>query len=388
MRKKQPTDLDRERRRYARRRTIKRIAVLLVMAAAAALLYGLRFEIASQGIGVLLSDTADLLFQNEGYPVTLEDEPIQLLPVGRRVAVVSQQGLSVYNKAGNKAIDRHTANRNLVAVSVGRYLLTYVSGGYELSVWSGPNELFSTRFDHPIYTAALAENGAFAVSTGAVGDQSCVTAYDATHRQVLVWASSDQLVNTLALDPKASALAVGSLSSDQGTLCSAVRLFNLSGDGSIRGQTEFSDELLLALQLREDGTCTAVTDRGVRVLSHTAALRGKCLTDGVPLTAFLIREDGSGTIACGDYDANHETTLKAFGTDGTQTASAELTDRVKGLYDYEGAILAFTGERIVRYSDGLVRMSAFETPGALQAAVVGESLYYTTVRELCRTTIR
>lgn len=42
--------------------------------------------------------------------------------------------------------------KNAIAVSAGRYLLTYLRGGYELWLRSGETVLFYQRFDRPIYT--------------------------------------------------------------------------------------------------------------------------------------------------------------------------------------------------------------------------------------------
>lgn len=46
----------------------------------------MRFEIASQGIGVLLSDFAATIVDNTGYPIPIESQPLQLTAVGKRSA--------------------------------------------------------------------------------------------------------------------------------------------------------------------------------------------------------------------------------------------------------------------------------------------------------------
>ena len=140
----------------------------------------MRFEIASQGIGVLLSDFAATIVDNTGYPIPIESQPLQLTAVGKRSALITESTLTVCNTAGNRVIEERMEGKNAIAVSAGRYLLTYLRGGYELWLRSGETVLFYQRFDRPIYTAALAPNGAVAVSTTAVGDQAQVTVYDSS----------------------------------------------------------------------------------------------------------------------------------------------------------------------------------------------------------------
>ena len=48
------TDFEKERKKYTRRKTIKRLLAVILLTAAGVILYAMRFEIASQGFGVLL----------------------------------------------------------------------------------------------------------------------------------------------------------------------------------------------------------------------------------------------------------------------------------------------------------------------------------------------
>lgn len=88
--------------------------------------------------------------------------------------------------------------------------------------------LFYQRFDRPIYTAALAPNGAVAVSTTAVGDQAQVTVYDSSFEECFVWMSSGRIIHSLALNDEATGLAVGGVEFSGGVLSSFFSVFEIS----------------------------------------------------------------------------------------------------------------------------------------------------------------
>ena len=77
----------------------------------------MRFEIASQGIGVLLSDFTATIVDNTGYPIPIESQPLQLTAVGKRSALITESTLTVCNTAGNRVIEERMEGKNAIAVS-------------------------------------------------------------------------------------------------------------------------------------------------------------------------------------------------------------------------------------------------------------------------------
>lgn len=381
------TDLDTARKKYTRRKTVARLLTVLLASAAAAVVYALRVDIASQGIGVWLSDAIAQVVDNTGYPVAVESAPIQLIPVGRRAAMVTDQALSVFNAAGNPVVFQRTAGKNVIAVSAGKYLLLFARGGYDLSVRLGNTVLFETRLDYPIYTAAVSESGAVAVATAAQGDQAQVVVYDAGYERQFVWMSSERLITALALDKRGEFLAVGGVLSDAGMLSSSLGVF-VPATGEERFSIELPDELLLSLAALEGGGAVAVTDRSVRVAAASGGEAGSYSMNGEPPGAFCVAPDGRVVLALGDYGASHQVRLVMLDGSAREIAAADLDRRVYSLHHYNGGVIAFVGDRALRYTDSLERAASTETPDALRAAVVGDDLYYATMQQLFRSAIR
>ncbi len=352
-------------------------------------LYAMRFEIASQGFGVLLSDFAASIVDNTGYPVQIESQPLQLTTTGKRAVLITESSLDIYNTAGNCVIQQRMAGKNAIAVSAGRYLLTYLRGGYELWLRSGETILFYQKFDRPIYAAALAPNGAIAVSTTAVGDQAQVTVYDSSFQECFVWMSSGRIIHSLALSDEGTRLAVGGVEFSGGVLSSCFSLFDITNEtAKARCEVSLSDELLLAMVLRENGSAIVVTDRGVHGIAANGSRRGTYSYEEKPLAAFSLDEEHGVLLAVGNYDSTHSLDLVRLDAEVRQTASGTCDREILSLHFYGDEALAYTGERVLRYDSSLKRAGSTETPDAVLCTIVGNQLYYATLDRLDRVAIR
>ena len=381
------TDFEKERKKYTFRKTVRRLTAVALITAAAVIVYALRFDIASQGFGVLLSDTVAMLFDQTGYPVDIASEPLQLTSVGHRAVLVTENAFSVYNQAGKQVINKRTAGQNILAVSAGRYLLTYARGGYDLEVRSGETVIFSHRFDYPIYAAAIAPTGACAVSTAALGDQSQVIVYDANYTQQFLWVSAERIIYNLALDKNARYIAVGGVGLNGGALESVVTAFEIS-TGQERCAHVLSNELLLALSLSEDAQATAITDRAVHRLSEVSGKESSYSLLDEHIAAFAVTPEGAVALAVGDYEAAHTVRLVLLDQNAALTAQGRLDRNIKSLHFYNDGLLAFLGDRAVRFNAQLQKEEITETPDALFAQVIGKRLYYATMQQINHAAIR
>lgn len=380
-------DLDRARKNYIRRRTIRRLVTLALAVGAASAVYLFRFEIAAQGLGALFSDTLASVFDNTGYPVELDAPPLQLTRVGRRAVAVGDGLLSVYNTAGNQVVSARLSGKNPIAVPAGKRLLVYSQGGYALSLFLGETVLYKQEFTQPIYTAALSPSGVCAVSTGAVGYQSQITVLDDQYKRLFEWASAESIVTVLALDGGGGVCVAGSLHSEGGILSSTLRLFELSG-GLERWTRPLPDELLLAARVAESGAVTAVSDGAVTFLSAEGNVIRRHDFDGETLDAFYIHPDGSVDLALGAYASTHRMQLVRLDLQGKPTARSDVDFAVRRLIPYGEELLAFTGDRTMLLSPKLMLLRSIETPDASHAEAFGDYLYYATAEELSRTPLR
>ncbi|MFV0497364.1 MAG: DUF5711 family protein [Candidatus Fimivivens sp.] len=380
-------DFEKKRKKYALKKTARRLLVVALVTTVVVVIYALRVEIASHGFGVILSDTVAMLFDQTGYPIDINSEPQQLISVGRRVVLVTENALSVYNKAGNRVINERTTGKNTLSISAGRYLLTYSRGGYDLEVRSGETVVFSHKFDYPIYAAAISPTGACAVSTAALGDQSQVIVYDANYTQQFLWVSAERIIYNLALNNDARYIAVGGVGLNGGEIESVVTAFEIS-TGQQHCTHVLSNELLLALSLPDQARITAVTDRAVHSLSDVSGKKNSYSLSGEHLAGFAISSDGAVALAVGEYESAHAVELVLLNNNAEPTAQGSLDRKIKSLHFYKDGVIAFLGNRAVRFNAQLQKEEITQTQDAICAQVIGKRLYYATMQQINHAAIR
>ncbi len=339
--------------------------------------YTYRYEIASQGIGVLVADKLAQLTKTSVYPVTLPDEPSELLAVGQRPALIAGGTMYMYNPVGEKKAEDRIGGQSTLAASTGNYLLVYTRGGYDVHVFSGDTELYRLHLDNAIHAACIARSGYIAVAT-AENAASAVTVYDRSGREEFRWLSPGCVVTALALDAKGARVAVGGVSSEDGTLRSEIHAFSLSASRETISET-LADELLLELKWRSDGDLAAVTDRAGYALDGKKTLRAEF--DAQP-TAYAIFDDGAVAAAAGDYLSAHEVRLLRYSPAMKETETFLLDQNVLRLLPVGSDLMIFTGERVLRVTETFEHTALYETTGALQVVPAGKTLYYTTVSHL------
>ncbi len=381
------TDFESARKKHGFLKTVKRLFAVITVSALIILLYAFRVDIASQGFGVLLSDSIAMLIDQTGYPIVIDSRPVQLSSVGSRAVLITENGLSVYNKAGNRVIESHSAADDIVAVSAGRYLMTYKLGGCDIKIRSGDTVIFSHTFEYPIFTADIAENGAFAVATGAQGAQAQVVVYDSNYSRQFWWVSAERMIYSLSLNLESGSVAVGGIQLDEGTLDSVVEVFGLS-DGSQKFLVTLNDEMLLGLRLLDDGSINTVTTEGIYAFSHAGKLRNEYCCEGEGIAAFDILPKGGIAAAIGDYSSNHELKVVKLDKNGAVTGETTIDRDVISIFLYEENVLAFVGERVIRFDADMKKAASTETPEALTAVPIKNQLYYATMHQINRTSIK
>lgn len=265
--------------------------------------------------------------------------------------------------------------------------MTYKLGGCDIKIRSGDTVIFSHTFEYPIFTADIAENGAFAVATGAQGAQAQVVVYDSNYSRQFWWVSAERMIYSLSLNLESGSVAVGGIQLDEGTLDSVVEVFGLS-DGSQKFLVTLNDEMLLGLRLLDDGSINTVTTEGIYAFSHAGKLRNEYCYEGEGIAAFDILPTGGIAAAIGDYSSNHELRVVKFDKNGAVTGETTIDRDVIGIFLYEENVLAFVGERVIRFDADMKKAASTETPEALTAVPIKNQLYYATMHQINRTSIK
>jgi hypothetical protein len=369
------TDLRREQRRQSIRRVLGQSLLTLFLVIALSMAWIFRFEIAAQGIGITLVDSADRFFGGETrYPVEIINPPKAMVPVGQRVAVLSERSLAIYNSMGRQVLSKALDAKQNTLMSSGNRLLMFEQGGYELEILTGTTSTYKTRTQFPIYTATLAKNGLFAFSAAAVGYQSQVEVVDLQGRTLLEWVSSEGLVLALDLDDTQGMCLIGSISSNNGLMRSTVSCYKLAG-GAECWNTEIEGEMLLAVHLVPGGKATVVTDRSAVFLNENGAITASIPFDTMPIRAFAVDESGNIALALGNYALTHSMDLLFADLHGTVQARKTIDYTITGLELHQEEVLAMSPGWLTRYDRELSMVRTISSPGTTRFAPVNDMVY-------------
>lgn len=381
------TGLEKERRKKSRRVTLKRLTTVVLVAAAIAVVYSMRFEIVSQGFGVWVNDTLANALDNKGYPVVLDAVPVQLVGVGERVAVLSSGGISLFNSSGNRVAAERVAARTPVAVASGQRLLLYAQGEKELSVRSGSMELFKTTAEQPIYTADLASNGMITYATASTGYRSRLLVLDTRYQPVFEWASADGIVTALSLSPDGKRLACVVVGLKDGSISSKVIGFDV-----LKGQQVFEyaleNELLLSVKI-QGNMVAAVSDASAVLLSESGALKSQFDFEDNKLAAFEYRKKGGLCVVLGDYTISHSQNVVLLDAAFKVAATAEVDKKVRAVNEFkDGSMIVFSPDWAIHFDENLTVGRMMETADSSDAVAIGNYVYYTTLKRLDRVAVQ
>jgi hypothetical protein len=370
-----PADLRQKRRIYAFRKGFLNLLTLTGLAGILAVAWILRFEIAAQGIGVTLSDTFDkLIVGKPRYPVEITATPTQMLALGNRIVVKTEQGIEVFNTLGRKVFSKPLGAEHIQAVSAGNHLLLFHQGGYELEVMTGSSTTYKTRLSYPIYTACASKSGAFAYSSATPGYQSTVYVCDIQGREILRWVSAEAVALALDIDDAAEMCVIGSVYSDEGLIASNLVCYDIK-DGKELWNARFGGEMLLSAKIIDGQTVFAVTDRAGVYLGAEGQIKSKIEFDDGRLQCFWADDKGNSVFALGDYAADKSTKLIAADSQVAVKAQKDVDYKVTGIYMHQNRILSLSSQGLFDYGAQLEGARSIPIEGLVCAVPLGDVVY-------------
>ncbi len=230
------------------------------------------------------------------YPISAADADFTIYRGG--LAVAGSDVVTVLSDAGRKTLSVNVNYASPVLRASDKYLLSFGRGETSFSVYNSFVQVHKENTDFPVYDAAVADNGTFAIVTRSRDYTSEVLIYDGNMERIAAYHLGGY-VTGLAINPSGTCLGVVSLASNVGVAESTLTMIRMENrissetvtlSGTCGGTCGFisdsrfavilSDRLLV---LRSDATITrevffegrepllgTVTDRQVALLSRDA----------------------------------------------------------------------------------------------------------------------
>ena len=247
----------RKRKSKKLHRWIVRLVVVAVLVVAC-LLVSRYWDALSNGA---VSDWLGDIFSSnpgDGFPLAVEGNSLVAVDTtSDALAVLSNNALTLYNlNAGEEARRLHNFT-DPVLKTAGRYALVAEIGATRLILEKRSGTVLEFSSPVSIVTVALAENGNFAVATGAdKSHTSKVAVYDPKGKEVYSWVSAELHIVDVALDKDGDHLAVLGVGAKNGALYSELVIIDTKNEVPVRYAAE--QALLCAVSFMQDNTVAAV----------------------------------------------------------------------------------------------------------------------------------
>lgn len=379
----------RKQRRKGRSTGLFLLRLLAVAAVVVLLVVGWQYRESFMPDSVLL--WADELLagtgRGDGYPVTISGSTIKAMePVRNTLAYLTDTSLVMLSDSGGEVVNRAHSFVDPAMKVAGDYALVAEIGGKRLRLERRSGTVREhTHFDE-IQTAAVSENGRFAVVTGESKSYlSRVSVYDAQDRNIYNWYSSEQLVADVALSRNGHYMAVIGLSAEGGSLCSTLYLFDLEQDETQPVSFSGTDLMLCSVRYLRGGQVVAVGDTALWTVDKERETKTEYLFGNSELQGAAFSET-TAAVSLRQYGTTTGGTVVIVDEQGAVCGTRDFADSYRDIAASDDEYLLLTNREVLSVRrDGTTRTAKISADGQ-QIASVGRTVYVMGLTEIRQVT--
>ncbi len=309
-------------------------------------------------------------------------EGSQYYMIGSDLAVVSSDGVGLYDFAGNKLYQYDHVYSAPCSLSNGKNVLVYDEKGTEMALYGPVSKLYSRTFEYPVKSACLNDMGCFAVVTAEKNYRSGVVVYtyhkDAhfnEYEEVFTWMTPSKYVMSCALNANASRVVCASAEAKSGSFVTEVLVYNTtkSADQALEKSVIFTDMLPLKVGYAEnDSVIWLLTDRAFILLDKE--LEQTAVVPYVSQSAGLFRAyDDVFVLVKQEGLAGNAMTVNGYAYDGTLVFSLATDKKVTDI-EYRDETL------YLLMADSLAIYDVAQSEKPTELAVIPLAVRYQSVR--------
>jgi tricorn protease-like protein len=199
-------------------------------------------------------------FGKSKYPVEFDEGSLKAaVPVGSNIGVLTDTSFLIYSQNGDQLAVRPHSINNPAAVSGGGKALIYDRGGKHFCVETRYSEPYSSSTLYDITTAAMGQNGDFAIVTDSENYLSELNVYDDSYKNIFKWQSSQGRILSAAISPDGKKLAAVVIGARNGSMFSDIYIFNLDSQTPVAVK-KYDNALLYSLAFKDNDRIAAVGD--------------------------------------------------------------------------------------------------------------------------------
>lgn len=182
-------------------------------------------------------------FGGGSYPVSLSGlQTLDSKSVGSVFYILSDTGLTAYNRSGKEVYHRMCGYENPVLKTSATRALVYDQGGNELSVSNLKKVTNTYKSDDSIICANIGRNGTYAVVTSSSEYAATVNVFNKNSKRLYTWNSAKEIINNICVSDNGKSIAVSAITVMSGNYVahtyilsfdSADPVFSADSDGKV-----------------------------------------------------------------------------------------------------------------------------------------------------------
>lgn len=260
-----------------------------------------------------------------GSAIAFDTDPTNRYAIVRGdIAVLSKTQLTVYDTSGQLLQRTEIKNDTPILLTVGKNMIIYDLGGTQLNVYNSFSHVYSENFGYPILGISAAENGSYAVLSGAKNYRSAVYVYDSNYRLTFSHYFPTEYSTAMQLDKKGERVLVLSHISENGDFLGSAALFNTTQEEPV-ANFRFLGELPLNCHFTDDGGYIILTDKYLRFYGADHMLKQE-----IAVSSNLINCNFGGNYAMLTFEnagLAESKEITVYNSDGKSVYRAETTSQ-------------------------------------------------------------
>jgi|GEM_PF-1721898 len=308
-------DFEKARRKRARKRTLRRLTVLVCICALVLIIIGIQGLLSSIPIMDMIRSTVSLTGKTGSYPIAVPDSTIyDVYRLKNNVLLKTDSDLYIYNRDGKEVLSVWHGMSDPAVDVAGDYLLYYVVGGDKVTVQSIYGSSKTIEVDNMLLKAYASENGNVLVYSMSKNNIYYLEAYNSKQERIFHMRIQESHVLNVSFTPDQQGVLVISFRAENGVMISRLSRYNFNqtsvGEGEDKWvsvepifQVEFADTFLQAAAYHGD-TIIAVAETRCLFLNNIGEIQKEYQYGGLPLDNFDIETQDGAVLLFADYGAS------------------------------------------------------------------------------------
>lgn len=374
---------EQEQQRQARRRDSRWKTLVMCLAVAVAVIIGLVVYM-EVGPGFGASGTGSAAVQPFPYPVENNSESKNFMKTTKdKLVLLNGTLLEFVNPSNGKKMKSivHFYSNPVFDVN-GKYVLTYDQGRKKMRIDTVSDTLFENELAQNIITAAIGQNGTFAVATVPEQGNSDLTVYSKSLKELFTWNSMDGYIIEMDISPDGKHIAVATTASGDTGLQTTVRIFQVQSKKEVFNFS-LSGVSAPVIQYVSGNDFFVMSSNSLSYISNNKTVETLLAPGEQTLQQYACSDNGVLSVLYTKFEHSNSSMLATYSKSGKQLFANEVGEPVKGLYNTRSATLLLYNDRAEAFTRaGKLQSKTSVSPYAQCAVQFGSKLYVLSVGEV------